>query len=151
MLKDINARKIKDEQQNTTNLNLVKVCYVDDCSVAVETNHWKKKSSSVDLTPLQYIIIQIQYQSFNLNIEIAFHCTFDYQMEEKGLLWELKSRSFWNYIRVYKYEPPTSFVRQWKFERKQVRCSPSVGGRVKESNSAAIFKLDKLSPTVQGA
>ena len=64
-----------------------------------------------------YIIIQIQHQSFNLNIKIAFHCTCDHQMEEKGPLWELKSRSFWNYIRVYKYELPTSFVRQWKWEK----------------------------------
>ena len=37
MPKDINADKIKDAKYK--NLNLVKIGYVDDCSVAVETNH----------------------------------------------------------------------------------------------------------------
>ena len=35
--KNINANKIKDAKYK--NLNLVKIGYVDDCSVAVETNH----------------------------------------------------------------------------------------------------------------
>ena len=149
MLKDINTIKIKDAKYKRS-----EPCKDRLCRRLLRSSRdkpLKEKSSSVDLTPPQNIIIQIQYQSFNLNIKIAFHCTCDHQMEEKGPLWELKSRSFWNYIRVYKYELPTSFVRQWKWERKQVFCSPSIGGRVKESNSAAIFKLYKLSPTVQRA
>ena len=84
MLKDINAIKIKDAKYKKS-----EPCKDTLCRRLLRSSRdkpLKEKSSSVDLTPPQNIIIQIQYQSFNLNIEIAFHCTCDHQMEEKGPL-----------------------------------------------------------------
>ena len=84
MLKDINAIKIKDAKYKRS-----EPCKDRLCRRLLRSSRdkpLKEKNSSVDLTPPQNIIIQIQYQSFNLNIKIAFLCTCDHQMEEKGPL-----------------------------------------------------------------
>ena len=84
MLKDDNGNKVKDAKYKKS-----VPCKDRLCRRLLRSSRdkpLKEKNSSVDSTPPQYVIIQVQYQSFNLNTEIAFHCTSDHQMEEKGLL-----------------------------------------------------------------